>query len=80
MEGEGVKAHIVECRTKAGKRLFRIFVGKPAPGFHPLKYQAAWLQEMKGAALPRSFIEEFGLAGGEGEEAPPGRRDCRRKG
>jgi Domain of unknown function (DUF2610) len=42
-----VKTLKVPCETRGERGTFQVHVGRPAPGFHPLKYQAAWLWEIR---------------------------------
>lgn len=40
---------------------FHVYVGEPAEGDHPLRFQTAWLEEVRGGKVPQDVAEAFGL-------------------
>jgi hypothetical protein len=53
-----VKTFKVNCQLRGGEATFQVHVGRPAPGFHPLKYQAAWLREMHRGEIDPEAMQE----------------------
>jgi hypothetical protein len=53
-----VKTFKVKCELRGGEATFQVHVGRPAPGFHPLKFQAAWLREMHRGEINPEVMEE----------------------
>jgi hypothetical protein len=61
-----VKTFKARCQIRGETGWFQVYVGRPAPGFHPLKYQAAWLREVRQGEIDAealSTFEETALAG-----------------
>lgn len=54
-----MKRFTIPCDFGGTKAPFHVYVGKPAPGCHPLKYQVAWLQEERGGKVPVEVLESF---------------------
>lgn len=46
------------CQIRGEVGWFQVYIGRPAPGFHPLKYQAAWLREMRQGEIDPNVMEE----------------------
>jgi hypothetical protein len=53
-----VKTFKAKCELRGAEATFQVHVGRPAPGFHPLKYQAAWLREMHRGEIDPEVMEE----------------------
>jgi hypothetical protein len=53
-----VKTFKARCRIHGETGWFQVYVGRPALGFHPLKYQAAWLREMREGEIDPEVMEE----------------------
>jgi hypothetical protein len=47
----------VRCRVRGEEGWFQVRVGQPAPGFHPLHFQAAWLREIREGVIDREAME-----------------------
>ena len=47
----------VQCRIRGQEGTFQAHVGRPAPGFHPLKFQAAWLREVHLGEIASELME-----------------------
>jgi hypothetical protein len=58
----------MEC-SRPGTATFRVFIGAPAPGAHPLAYQAAWLREVHGAGIEAEALQAFERLLGVAREA-----------
>lgn len=54
-----MKSFNVRCELGRTRATFRVHVGRPAPGLHPLKYQAAWLWETRRGTIENSIVETF---------------------
>lgn len=50
---------IEQCDFGGTKAPFHVYIGNPVPGSHPLKYQAAWLQEERGGIIPADVMDSF---------------------
>lgn len=55
-----MKRFTIPCQFGEVKAPFHIYIGQPAPGCHPLKYQTAWLREERGGAVPQEVLDSFG--------------------
>jgi uncharacterized protein DUF2610 len=53
-----MKIFKTRCKIRGETGWFQVYIGRPAPGFHPLKYQAAWLREVKGGEIDAEVMEE----------------------
>lgn len=49
----------IPCDFGSQKFPFTVYIGNPTPNFHPLKYQAAWLQQQRGGQIPSEVMESF---------------------
>jgi hypothetical protein len=47
------------CDFEGRPGSFQVWVGRPAPGFHPLRFQAAWLSEERGGRLSEEVVEQL---------------------
>jgi hypothetical protein len=54
-----MKRFTIPCDFGGVKAPFHIYVGKPLPGSHPLRFQAAWLRELRGGTFPPEVMESF---------------------
>lgn len=45
--------------SPTGRGELPFFVGRPAPGFHPLHFQAAWAAERYGGRIPRVVMDRL---------------------
>ncbi len=54
-----MKRFTIPCDFNGTKAPFHIYVGKPLSGRHPLKFQAAWLREMRSGTMPPEVMESF---------------------
>lgn len=54
-----MKRFTVPCSFGSLKSPFDVYIGEPAPSFHPLKYQEAWLLEERGGTIPVDVMESF---------------------
>ncbi len=52
----------VPCDFEGRSGSFQVWVGYPAPGFHRLHFQAAWLREERGGTLSEEEVEGLGKA------------------
>lgn len=52
-----MKTFKVRCQVRDETGWLKVHVGRPAPGFHPLKYQAAWLQETQRGEIDEEAME-----------------------
>ena len=52
-----MKKFTIPCDFGNQKAPFHVYVGQPTPGIHPLKYQAAWLQEERGGQVPADVMD-----------------------
>lgn len=42
-----------------GQDKFDVWIGNPAPGCHPLKYQEAWLEQNRGGRINTEVMDSF---------------------
>ena len=49
----------VPCDFEGHSASFQVWVGCPAPGFHPLRFQAAWLREERGGEISEDALERI---------------------
>ena len=54
-----MKRFTIPCQFGEIKSPFHVYVGQPALGCHPLKYQAAWLREERGGTVPKDVLDSF---------------------
>ena len=54
-----MKKFTIPCHFGRTKAPFDVYIGKPAPGRHPLEYQARWLKEERGGIIPPEVMESF---------------------
>lgn len=54
-----MKKFTIPCDFGGKKAPFDVYVGMPAPGNHPLKYQAAWLLQERGGTIPQEVMDSF---------------------
>jgi Domain of unknown function (DUF2610) len=54
-----MKRFTVPCDFAGEKYPFHVYVGEPLPSCHPLKYQASWLREIRGGAVPAEVMDSF---------------------
>lgn len=54
-----MKRFAIPCDFGGVKYPFHVYIGNPVPNSHPLKYQAAWLQEKRGGTIPTDIMESF---------------------
>jgi Domain of unknown function (DUF2610) len=54
-----VKRFTVTCQFGDARAPFPVYIGQPARGCQPLKYQAAWLREERGGAIPLEVLSNF---------------------
>ncbi len=54
-----MKRFTIPCDFGGTKSPFDLYIGEPLPGYHPLHFQAAWLKEMRGGAIPEEVMESF---------------------
>ena len=54
-----MKRFTSSCDFGDQKAPFYVYIGEPTPGSHPLKYQAAWLQEEGGGQIPADVMDSF---------------------
>jgi hypothetical protein len=54
-----MKTFKARCRIHGETGWFQVYVGRPAPGFHPLKHQAAWLREMREGEIDAEALSEL---------------------
>lgn len=52
-----MKRLTVPCGFGGVTSPFHVYIGKPAPGVHPLKYQNAWLKELRGGHMPEQVLD-----------------------
>jgi len=56
-----MKRFTVPCLFGEQKAPFHLYVAAgPAPGCHPLKYQAHWLLSERGGFIPQEVLDSFG--------------------
>jgi len=49
----------VPCDFDGRPGSFQVLVGRPAPGFEPFHFQAAWLKEERGGRFAEDLEKEF---------------------
>ena len=54
-----VKKFTVPCNFVNGQGKFDVWIGDPAPGCHPLKYQEAWLEQNRGGRINTEVMDSF---------------------
>ena len=54
-----MKRFTIPCTFAGRKSPFHVYVGQPAHGLHPLKFQAAWLREQRGGIVPPEVMDNF---------------------
>jgi hypothetical protein len=54
-----MKRFTIPCQFGETKAPFHVYVGQPAPGCHPLKYQTAWLREERGGVVPPEVLDSL---------------------
>lgn len=54
-----MKRFTVPCEFNGVKHPFHVYVGEPDPSCHPLKYQSAWLNEIRGGTIPQEVMDSF---------------------
>lgn len=54
-----MKSFDVRCELGGHRATFRVHVGRPSPGLHPLRYQAAWLWETRRGTIDSTVLETF---------------------
>ena len=54
-----MKRFTVPCDFNAVKYPFHIYIGELSPSTHPLKYQEAWLREVRGGTIPQEVMDSF---------------------
>lgn len=54
-----MKRFTVPCDFSDVKYPFHVYVGEPTRGLHPLKYQEAWLREVRGGSIPAEVMDSF---------------------
>jgi hypothetical protein len=54
-----MKSFTVSCQAGGRPGRVRVHVGRPAPGFDPLHFQAAWLAEERGVHIPDRVLQGF---------------------
>lgn len=52
-----VRRWSVPCDFGPRRGTARVFIGCPAPGFHPLCFQAAWIREQQGGTIPPEVMD-----------------------
>lgn len=54
-----MKKFTVPCRFGDTTAPFDVYIGRPAPGLAPLRFQERWLAEMRGGELPAATLDSF---------------------
>lgn len=54
-----MKRLTIPCQFGETKAPFHVYIGQPASGCHPLKYQTAWLREERGGMVPPEVLDSF---------------------
>jgi len=54
-----MKRFTVPCDFAGVKHPFHVYVGEPDKIHHPLKYQRAWLDEVRGGTIPQEVMDSF---------------------
>ncbi len=47
----------VPCDFEGRPASFQVWIERPAPGFHPLHFQATWLREERGGEISEEVVE-----------------------
>lgn len=68
-EGE-MKGVWLDCEIDGRLRRLSVHIGRPAPGLHPFKYQAAWMTEVLRARILPSEVQE----GSAADTEPPAKQ------
>lgn len=55
----------VPCHLAGRPGHVHVVIGHPAPGFHPLHFQTAWLRESRGGEVPEEILEVLRQGSGE---------------
>lgn len=53
-----MKKWTVPCDIGSRRGTYQVYLGRPAEGFHPLHFQAAWLRERMGGIVTDEAMEE----------------------
>ena len=54
-----MKRFTIPCAFGIEMYPFHVYVGEPHPDQHPLKFQAAWLTEVRGGTIPDDVLDSF---------------------
>jgi hypothetical protein len=54
-----MKRFTVVCDFGGQKADLHIYVGEPSPHCHPLRFQSAWLESVRGGTIPPDVMETF---------------------
>lgn len=54
-----MKRFTVPCNFGSQKAPFHVYIGKPLPDNHPLKYQEGWLRGKRGGTVPQEVMDAF---------------------
>lgn len=54
-----MKKFTIPCHFGDKKNPFDVYIGTPAEGNHPLKFQAQWLAKERGGVIPSEVMESF---------------------
>lgn len=54
-----MKRFTVPCDFEGTKHPFHVYIGQPHKNHHPLKYQSAWLNEVRGGTVPKEVMGSF---------------------
>ncbi|WP_020571524.1 DUF2610 domain-containing protein [Neolewinella persica] len=54
-----MKKFTIPCKFGSKKAPFDVFIGEPADGEHPLKYQDLWLRSERGGIIPQEVMDSF---------------------
>lgn len=57
--GDTMKRFNIPCDFSSTKQPFHVYVGEPADDDHPLRFQSAWLNEVRGGNVPEDVKLSF---------------------
>lgn len=54
-----MKKFTIPCQFGDIKAPFDVYIGRPAPGLPPVRFQERWLAEERGGEIPAAVLDSF---------------------
>lgn len=54
-----MKMFIIPCQVGEQKVPVQFYIGEPTPALHPIKYQTAWIDEVRGVKVPQDVLDSL---------------------